>query len=428
MGVVHRLSNAMGLPADAPPPRLCHVIKRPDFSGYGFNLHAERSRPGQFIGKVDPGSPAEMSGLREGDRIVEVNGVNITQENHKQVVQRIKAIPNETKLLVIDKVGEDMYKKAGVVIRSSMVNTVTQCSEDINGNNSEEVLNREIEDQESNAVTNSISSTENNKDQGNLPAKVEEDETPPPYEEVSAAVENAEAEKKPEEEEQELSDELRKNSLETPQIVETVEEEQNEVHLEESPTKDIECNIQHVEVTVEQVPDEIPEPQVEPKESIEDIEPKIKEVKNEIVEPSEVIFEPSEAKMDEKLESKEEPVAQESEELEDSLEFTDEHHNNNNNEVDDEEVKSPIVLPPTEKPMSVSSSDEGSSSRTTPSPVMHQHHSTLERSDSDRTDWDGLSLNLSAREMRERIGSKKKADPRKEKLDMRKKYDIIQTL
>ena len=76
--------------------------------------------------------------------------------------------------------------------------------------------------------------------------------------------------------------------------------------------------------------------------------------------------------------------------------------------------------------MSVSS-DEGSSSRTTPSPVMHQH-STLERSDSDRTDWDGLSLNLSAREMRERIGSKKKTDPRKEKLDMRKKYDIIQTL
>ena len=76
--------------------------------------------------------------------------------------------------------------------------------------------------------------------------------------------------------------------------------------------------------------------------------------------------------------------------------------------------------------MSVSS-DEGSSSRTTPSPVMHQHPN-LERSDSDRTDWDGLSLNLSAREMRERIGSKKKTDPRKEKLDMRKKYDIIQTL
>ena len=73
-----------------------------------------------------------------------------------------------------------------------------------------------------------------------------------------------------------------------------------------------------------------------------------------------------------------------------------------------------------QKPMSVSS-DDGSSPRTTPSP-------NLERSDSDRTDWDGLNLSLTAREMRERIGSKKKADPRRDKLDMRKKYEIIQTL
>ena len=63
-------------------------------------------------------------------------------------------------------------------------------------------------------------------------------------------------------------------------------------------------------------------------------------------------------------------------------------------------------------------SDDGSSTRTTPSPVP------LNRSDSDRTDWDGLNLSLTAREMRERIGSRKKSDPRREKLDMRKKYEI----
>ena len=28
---------------------------------------------GQYIGKIDGGSPAEAAGLREGDRIVEVN-------------------------------------------------------------------------------------------------------------------------------------------------------------------------------------------------------------------------------------------------------------------------------------------------------------------------------------------------------------------
>uniref|UniRef100_A0A182W272 PDZ domain-containing protein n=1 Tax=Anopheles minimus TaxID=112268 RepID=A0A182W272_9DIPT len=82
--------------------RLCHVVKRPDFDGYGFNLHAEKGRPGQYIGKVDDASPAESAGLRQGDRIIEVNGQNITTETHKKVVELIKAVPNETRLLVID--------------------------------------------------------------------------------------------------------------------------------------------------------------------------------------------------------------------------------------------------------------------------------------------------------------------------------------
>ncbi|XP_059615043.1 Na(+)/H(+) exchange regulatory cofactor NHE-RF1 [Phlebotomus argentipes] len=83
-------------------PRVCHVVKREDFDGYGFNLHAEKGKPGQYIGKVDENSPAEMAGLRQGDRIIEVNDVNIGTETHKQVVQRIKANPNEVKLLVVD--------------------------------------------------------------------------------------------------------------------------------------------------------------------------------------------------------------------------------------------------------------------------------------------------------------------------------------
>ncbi|KAG5667757.1 hypothetical protein PVAND_015727 [Polypedilum vanderplanki] len=83
-------------------PRLCLVTKRKDFDGYGFNLHAEKGKPGQYIGKVDENSPAESSGLRQGDRILEVNGHNINSETHKQVVERIKVIPNQTKLLVID--------------------------------------------------------------------------------------------------------------------------------------------------------------------------------------------------------------------------------------------------------------------------------------------------------------------------------------
>lgn len=51
-------------------PRLCHLRKGPQ--GYGFNLHSDKSRPGQYIRSVDPGSPAAHSGLHAQDRLIEV--------------------------------------------------------------------------------------------------------------------------------------------------------------------------------------------------------------------------------------------------------------------------------------------------------------------------------------------------------------------
>lgn len=51
-------------------PRLCHLRKGPQ--GYGFNLHSDKSRPGQYIRSVDPGSPAAHSGLQAQDRLIEV--------------------------------------------------------------------------------------------------------------------------------------------------------------------------------------------------------------------------------------------------------------------------------------------------------------------------------------------------------------------
>lgn len=112
------------LPEGAPAPRLCIITKWPDFEGYGFNLHAEKSKPGQYIGKVDANSPAEAAGLKEDDRIIEVNGANIANENHKQVVQRIKAVPNETRLLVVDPPTDKYYKGKNIVVRGSQENVI----------------------------------------------------------------------------------------------------------------------------------------------------------------------------------------------------------------------------------------------------------------------------------------------------------------
>lgn len=53
-----------------PRPRLCHVKK--GAGGYGFNLHSEKTKPGQFIRAVDQDSPAQRAGVRPRDKLVQV--------------------------------------------------------------------------------------------------------------------------------------------------------------------------------------------------------------------------------------------------------------------------------------------------------------------------------------------------------------------
>nr|XP_015801270.2 Na(+)/H(+) exchange regulatory cofactor NHE-RF2 [Nothobranchius furzeri] len=94
-------------------PRLCHLVRSK--TGYGFNLHSDRSRPGQYIRSLDPGSPADSAGLRPQDRLVEVNGVNIEGMKHSEVVAFIKKMGEETWLLVVDPDTDEHFKTMGVV-------------------------------------------------------------------------------------------------------------------------------------------------------------------------------------------------------------------------------------------------------------------------------------------------------------------------
>ncbi|XP_036194866.1 Na(+)/H(+) exchange regulatory cofactor NHE-RF1 isoform X4 [Myotis myotis] len=105
--------------AGAPLPRLCCLEKGPN--GYGFHLHGEKGKVGQFIRLVEPGSPAEKAGLLAGDRLVEVNGENVERETHQQVVSRIRASLNAVRLLVVDLETDERLQKLGVQIREEML-------------------------------------------------------------------------------------------------------------------------------------------------------------------------------------------------------------------------------------------------------------------------------------------------------------------
>lgn len=103
----------------APLPRLCCLEKGPN--GYGFHLHGEKGKVGQFIRLVEPSSPAERAGLLAGDRLVEVNGENVEKETHQQVVNRIRASLNAVRLLVVDPETDERLQKLGVQIREELI-------------------------------------------------------------------------------------------------------------------------------------------------------------------------------------------------------------------------------------------------------------------------------------------------------------------
>ncbi|XP_033887562.3 Na(+)/H(+) exchange regulatory cofactor NHE-RF2-like [Acipenser ruthenus] len=99
-------------------PRLCCMAKGEN--GYGFHLHGEKGKSGQFIRKVEANSPAEAAGMHAGDRVVEVNGVNVEKETHHQVVQRIKALEKETRLLVVDKETDEFLRGLNLACTEEM--------------------------------------------------------------------------------------------------------------------------------------------------------------------------------------------------------------------------------------------------------------------------------------------------------------------
>ncbi|XP_012678475.2 Na(+)/H(+) exchange regulatory cofactor NHE-RF2 [Clupea harengus] len=100
MKMAHSLERELVL-KEMMRPRLCYITKGE--RGYGFHLHGEKNKGAQFIRKIDPGSPADLSGLRSGDRVVEVNGENVEKDPHHVVVEKIRTVEHRTRLLVVDR-------------------------------------------------------------------------------------------------------------------------------------------------------------------------------------------------------------------------------------------------------------------------------------------------------------------------------------
>uniref|UniRef100_UPI0037E8E220 Na(+)/H(+) exchange regulatory cofactor NHE-RF3 n=1 Tax=Semicossyphus pulcher TaxID=241346 RepID=UPI0037E8E220 len=119
-------TEAINLPAPVKPsvlvqdkeeelkPKLCKMVKTAD--GYGFHLNGLQGVCGQYIKEVVKGGAADRAGLEDDDVVVEVDGVNVEQSSHDEVVEIIRRSGSSLEMLVAKKSVYDGLKARGVTI------------------------------------------------------------------------------------------------------------------------------------------------------------------------------------------------------------------------------------------------------------------------------------------------------------------------
>lgn len=66
-------------------PKVISLTKRPGQT-FGFYLRVEHDEEGHLIRCIEMGSPAELAGMKDGDRILRVNGTLVDVLSHSEVM------------------------------------------------------------------------------------------------------------------------------------------------------------------------------------------------------------------------------------------------------------------------------------------------------------------------------------------------------
>ncbi|XP_069569769.1 Na(+)/H(+) exchange regulatory cofactor NHE-RF3 isoform X1 [Brachyistius frenatus] len=107
-------STAVHEQEEALKPKLCKMEKTA--AGYGFHLNGIQGLGGQFIMEVVKGGAADRAGMEDNDIVVEVDGVNVEQSGHEEVVALIRSSGSSLEMLLAKKSVYQQLKAKGVAI------------------------------------------------------------------------------------------------------------------------------------------------------------------------------------------------------------------------------------------------------------------------------------------------------------------------
>ncbi|XP_070699661.1 NHERF family PDZ scaffold protein 4b isoform X2 [Pempheris klunzingeri] len=106
----------MAVPHNLPyRARKLHLVSGPE--GYGFLLRQEKAPLGHtyhVLREVDRGSPAESSGMQDGELLLEVNRESVESLTHEEIVDKVRLSGKQVSLTTITPQGLEFYTKLGL--------------------------------------------------------------------------------------------------------------------------------------------------------------------------------------------------------------------------------------------------------------------------------------------------------------------------
>ncbi|XP_057206366.1 Na(+)/H(+) exchange regulatory cofactor NHE-RF4 isoform X1 [Triplophysa rosa] len=96
-------------------PKTLHLAQGPQ--GYGFLLRQEKLRPGciaHMLREIDPGSPAETAGMEDGELLLAVNGEQVEDAEHEDIVSKIRQSGQQVTFTTISVPGRNYYTQLGI--------------------------------------------------------------------------------------------------------------------------------------------------------------------------------------------------------------------------------------------------------------------------------------------------------------------------
>nr|XP_056714592.1 Na(+)/H(+) exchange regulatory cofactor NHE-RF3 [Euleptes europaea] len=106
-------------PAPVPQPRLCYLTKEGKTS-YGFSLKTTAGQKGLFVIDISPQGPAAKAGVQPNDRLIEINGENVENDTHEEVVEKVRRSGSQVVFLLSNKETDCYYNRQNLPLKREM--------------------------------------------------------------------------------------------------------------------------------------------------------------------------------------------------------------------------------------------------------------------------------------------------------------------